>query len=1104
MKNYKLTKTIRFKLEADEKNISDIKKEIKSIEAKSNEFELANFVTELNNYIANIKAYLFYQRKDGLSAIKDKMTIKNEWLRQYAKQELVEFKVKTQKSNYTGNKRREQITISEISELSQKITKAFDELVVIYTELADSASLELNERARKAKIGLLLKRLCAKNTLPLLSSLIDNTSDKNETDDLSIRLKKQAIKINAQLLVGIRMYLPEQSGGLPITKASFNYYTINKKPVDFKERIEDLEKKLEVQDLEKLNIYFDKKKRTEKDYLEKKIFKLLEADVQKSLPKNQTLCLGEAPMIKTDSVSLRQFLKNIKAEQKKQFSELMQNNIPYEELEKSNLYLLNNIKSEQFTAYKEKTKKLEEIATKLSNQNLSEDVKKKLRSDKEKIAKERGGIMKDNFFAWKSFANFYRSIAQKHGRILSQLKDIEKEKAESQLLKYWALIVEENNTHKLILIPKEKAGECKKWLETQIYIQSTNNPKIIWLESLTYRSLRKLCFGFVENGNNEFNQNIKDLLPKDENGYTIKGEFDFKGDEQKKIKFYRRVLSSKYAQQVLDIPAEQIEEDIIDQSFDSLDDFKIALEKICYSRHVVCPSDIVEKLKHYDAQIFEITSLDLKNPENVKEKQDRFEHFDKHHTQIWKNFWTGENEKNNFNIRLNPEITITYRQPKQSRIEKYGEQKSDKKNRYLHPQFTLITTISEHSNSPTKILSFITDEEFKTSVNKFNKNLKKENIKFALGIDNNEVEFSTLGVYFPAFAKTTNEEKIAELKQVKKYGFEVLTINDLNYKETDYNNKERKIIQNPSYFLKKENYMRTFNKSEQDYEKMFAEQFEKKHLLTLDLITAKVICGHIVANGDIHTHFNLQMRDAQRLIYKMNDHTQEETIGRIKDFKIKETEAKNKVYVNIDANFIDGGFKSVFEIRPEFSNIKLKEEILSEIKTFNTRSISNEELDLKINHLKRSIISNAIGVIDFIYKQYKERWGGEGLIVKEGFDTKEVDKGIEKFNGNIYRILERKLYQKFQNYGLVPPIKSLMAVRADGIKGDKKAILRLGNIAFIDPTGTSQECPVCSEGELDHTTTCSKNCGFESNGIMHSNDGIAGFNIAKRGFENFY
>ena len=113
---------------------------------------------------------------------------------------------------------------------------------------------------------------------------------------------------------------------------------------------------------------------------------------------------------------------------------------------------------------------------------------------------------------------------------------------------------------------------------------------------------------------------------------------------------------------------------------------------------------------------------------------------------------------------------------------------------------------------------------------------------------------------------------------------------------------------------------------------------------------------------------------------------------------------------------------------------------------------------------------------------------------------------LAKFSGNIYRLLERKLYQKFQGKGLVPPIKNILMFREkDNNREGKNTIpfLHIGNICFVDPSGTSQNCPVCEKGKLRHTEICPNNCGFNSEGIMHSNDGIAGYNIAKRGYWEF-
>ena len=132
-----------------------------------------------------------------------------------------------------------------------------------------------------------------------------------------------------------------------------------------------------------------------------------------------------------------------------------------------------------------------------------------------------------------------RKIAQQHGKSLSQLKGIEKESVDSQMLNYWATIIQINNQHKLALIPKEKIMECKRFLEKS---QSANyETKIYWFESFTFRSLRKLCFGNIENGtrSNTFYPEIaKELVYKyyteDKYGNKrfIKGEFELKGDDQ--------------------------------------------------------------------------------------------------------------------------------------------------------------------------------------------------------------------------------------------------------------------------------------------------------------------------------------------------------------------------------------------------------------------------------------------------------------------------------------------------------------------------------------------------------------------------------------------
>lgn len=1167
----KTTKAIRFRLENNNENTL-IQESINNLNSR-NEFDLNVFVDDLDAFISDCNDYLFCSKKKGrreIFYVNPNLIVKNEWLKKYAKQDLAELK-----QNQTDQ--RVQYKVGDIDGLDLRIQDLIDDMDDVYTKLCDDASAELHERAKRAQTALLLKRLFANNFLPCLVSLVENTVDKNEKDNLSLKLKSSGRKLLSQLELGIQEYLPEQSSGVNIAKASFNYYTINKKPIDYDRKIDELYNKLIT------TLDFWKKDKT--CNFNKSLWKLIEVKSD-----GKTLYLGDSPLSEIDEyASLRQILKNIMAEQKAEFSEMMQDEISYEDLTKSDLFLFNNISKEEYDEYIEMTNQIEELATEI-NQEDDEYKIKRLRSDLVKLKKNRGSLInaadkktREKFKSYKSFADFYRKVSQRHGKILAQLKGIEKERSESQLLQYWAMMLEVDNQHKLVLIPKDKAQECKSRLQN--YNDKEQGTKLYWFESFTFRSLQKLCFGNLENGGNTFYPGIrKELQYKystiDRNGYPqfIAGEFEFKGDEQKKIQFYKDVLNTKYAQSALSFPKNEVKRNIIEKDFESLDDFVIALEKICYQRFVSVDIHLINALKTYfNAQILDITSADLRNPSNSQGKETVYAHADKKHTEIWKKFWSADNENDNFDIRLNPEITITYRKPKESRIAKYGNGSerydANKKNRYLHDQLTLVTTISEHSNSPAKNLSFTTDAELKDMIERFNYEIKKEKIKFALGIDNGEVELSTLGVYLPDFKKDSNEEVFAELKKVDEYGFKVLEIRNLRYSEKDYNGKDRKIVQNPSYFMNKELYCRTFNKTASDYEKMFAEVFEEKQLLTLDLTTSKVINGHIVTNGDEVSLFNLWMRHAQRSIYEMNDHAIKETANNIvlkrsetlndaekrkfidylnKDNKKYEDLAewekfeyvkwvyriwngdyseygKNKAFANISKGQRKGDFlnnvvvavafegkeltnvidifdiRNVFKFKDDFYSLKSEAEIMEEINKYNvknTKSISNEELDLKLNQLKSSLVANVVGVIDFLYKQYKERFGGDGIIVKEGFDSNKVESDRNKFSGNIYRLLERKLYQKFQNYGLVPPIKNLMAVRNDDLKKEND-FMQLGNICFVGSEGTSQNCPVCENGRLNHTEHCSNNCGFESKGIMHSNDGIAGYNIAKRGFNNF-
>ena len=1178
METIRSNRFIRFKLQADGENAS-IQNKIDALNVDG-EFDLVNFFSKLENYLYDINDYLFFEREDG-SILKGGIVVKSEWIKTYAKQQLAEFRYKERSEDNQRNDSRRvkrprmQHTLSDYK-LSDRIIGVYDDIVDVYEKLQDVVSRERHERADRAKIALLLGRLKTKGGLPLLVSLVENTTDKKEQGELSLRLKKSGKELLNLLEMGVQNYLPEQSKGYPIAKASFNFYTINKRPIDYTRKIKEINDRLRV-DWKKCEEWCFGKNKSANDII---WWKTIKADVERRA-KGKELLLGEMPMRDIeDYANLRQILKNILAQQRAEFSEMIQSAESYSSLQESGLYLFDRISDEEFDEYFDFSEEIEQTATK-RNQTRDQYKQRELRTKINRLGKQRRDLLndacretRDRFVDYKRFAAFYRKVAQQHGRLYAQLKGIEKERNESQMISYWAMILQSGSKHKLVLVPKEKASELRNRLN--VSEDKTSNTKLFWFESFSFRSLQKLCFSNIESGSNKFYSDLRNEAEFSRKysfgGKFISGEFDLQGDEQKKIEFYKDVLSSRTAGKMLSISKEELKQEVLDVDFDCLDDFKVALERVSYKRMFTVNPYIIDALKSdFAAQVFDITSLDLRHEESCKDKETMFEYSDKMHTRIWKEFWSEDNEDSNFDVRLCPEITLLYRKPKSSRIAKYGAD-STQRNRYLHEQLTLVTRFTERSNSPGRELSFLAEEDEKKIVENFNREVLKEDFRFALGIDNGEVELSTLGVYLPQFAQESNDATFEMLKKVDEFGFPTLTIRDLNYKEKDINGIDRRVVQNPSYFIKEDLYCRTFGKSHQEYEAMFETLFERRNLLTLDLSTAKVISGHIVTNGDVVSLFNLWKRHAQRNIYAMMEHQLAEGSVEIElkrsyelsdnerqtfiDYlnadnkkyeKLSKTdkskyvtwiydrwngkEVENKDFENVyneckrKGNFADivlyavctnagkvetvvdvFDVRNVFKLRKDFDCLMSQEEIKAELNRYNVRVISDEELDLNLRQTKSSLVANVIGVIDFLYARYKEKFGGEGLVVSEGFGVSKVEQDLEKFSGNIYRLLERKLYQKFQAKGLVPPIKNILMFREeDNNRESKKSVpfLHIGNICFVDPSGTSQNCPVCENGKLRHTEICPNNCGFKSEGIMHSNDGIAGYNIAKRGFLEF-
>ncbi len=1207
---YQRTRSIRFKLEPIE--AEEIEKEITVIKTQDNDGLVQDciFLVNKGNELANKLSKLICrdyncdeQNNISLKLRKD-VDVKYVWLRLYTKNEYYDWSEPNNKTKI--------YSLAEIPYLSEKFVHWFASWkrdLAILNEQITKKTEEQHNLNRRADIGLIIQSLSKRNSFPFIKEFIAAMNPKNAS---KIEIEEIVKEIDELLNKCEKGFLPTQSSGYPIARASLNYYTIFKNPKDFDKEILELSGEkfcndnqneceilkaffthcfdvdgfcgmfLDVKKLEnicsKLNSIknyqendkqliaeaidnkiklLNEEKDNSKKKKAKKIIEQLENDkkivcnfwelqenfyVQErnsSKNNNNKYCLNKNYFL---IQQLCQSMKLFKAREKARFNEAVQNNkdLPYGQLNQFFLFSAIQIGNENdkrktdnevFDDFMKHNKELHDISDKIStlkqNKNLDEKNKKeldKICTQKDQIAKSRGKYFTDldhnktYFSNYVKFCNVYREVALKAGQLKARIKGIEKEKIESQRLKYWSVIIEENKKQYVAFIPKSN-DYAKKAYEnySKIYTNdnSINTCQLHYFESLTHRALEKLCFSGVQERTNTFQPEIKKELSIEkfpnyyEKGYFIKGEYFFNDkktgikDESKLIQFYKDVLNTQYAKSALKgIPWEQLKKTVLDIQFENFDGFRQALEKFSYVKHIKTKKDLLNELsKEYDAQIFEITSLDLKR--QIKEDANL-----KEHTKIWMEFWSENNQSNNYLIRINPQLTITWRDSKESREKKYGEETSlydvNKNNRFLKPQYTISFTITENATTQTMNTAFKDAQTKKDQIHEFNKQLfQSYQPQYFFGIDVGNIELATLCIINPE--KDLNEEKMS--KESLQY-FDVYKLKKDQYNfskpyhfKTRNETRERKAIDNLSYFAIEENYKQTFN--DDNFEACFSDLFEKPvNTCAIDLTTAKVLGDKIFLNGDIKTYLSLKERNARRKICQIIEkHPNAKLlINGNKIFFQESTSCERTCLCQEPIYYFNDKYDREVQTLADINN-RLEDYIKDKDKS----ELIEES---KINHLRAAIAANMTGVIYHLFEKY------QSLIVLEYLTISDIashKKGLKAFEGNITRPLQIALFRKFLKSSLVPPaLSEIIQLREKA----KDRITKIGIINFIDKTATSVSCPNCLGKFENYNDNKRKgfclcpDCGFDTRTDLKGFEGldgpdkVAAFNIAKRGFED--
>lgn len=1044
------------------------------------------------------------------------VSIKKQWLKQYHNLDFYE-----QSANKTID-----FAITNFPYLQG----SFKKWIINWTEAINHLNNLLQDKnnlvIRRSEIAYYLLLINSKNYFNYIKDFYFYSNDKN-TNKVS-EFQKLILTFEEKLNSCIIKYAPAQNAGYLVASGSMNYHTINKKPKDYDLELNQLKKEYETKQ-EEYNLFKIYKSNQKSLFFQYINLGLKKEEILQKLDENYSI-------YKNNNQNIKSFYSN---------------------KEQSNKYSRLFVDDKALTAVINLTKKINDLNLKLqTNNNDKERIKSEISKLKQKrgfyfIKRARGKFndpdfiefnknKKDYTFCFSNYNNFcetFKKIAQETGRLKAKIKAIKTEKIESQNIKYWSFIVERDNEKELWLVPKENRTKFKELLKSD----NSKGINLYLLTSLTMRALNKLCFSeessFVKDMPNELKELQKIVKEATDDEKKINKQknqrdnlnADIKTKSELKLSFFKELIKSDYAKNLLDLSKFNLEEL---QTATNLKEFEMLLEKNCYKfEKIGLSSEFCEKLiKEYNILVFKITSYDLEErPKNTYQTKES--DYKRITSEIWNAFWNNPDSS----LRINPEVKIRFREKNGDLIkylEEGGFNLSKIKNRFILDQYTAYFTFSLNSGKLYPDLAFAKTEELQQKIIDFNNKFNKQNFDntYKYGIDRGSIELCTLclakfnkndtyeynnvKIFKPTFPDKEIDIKAYLLKKEK---YNLKAVSDLETLPIE-NRKEKSIISNISYFIDKiEN----------------ADWFEKKTITSIDLTTAKIIKDKIVINGDLLTFLKYKKEAAKRILFELV--SQEKIILEQKELKwgcenSSDPKSNQLRYYPYTDNctiyyFEDQHGRDLNGLMIKENKIYTKEEFKNNLQKYldelfdskiknNTLQNKHTPTIPKINHLRNALVSNMVGVIFYLQKKYP------GIVVLENLYTTEE---LEKFERNYFNTsipFEKALINKFQTLGLVPPhIKNIWELR----KKSKGKEYQLGAILFVDKEGTSKACPYCEkkwnwskEEEnkfkfLLHQFKCGPNspCGFDTKQILpkfnflmeiSDPDKIAAYNVAKKGY----
>ena len=585
-------------------------------------------------------------------------------------------------------------------------------------DLEQAIKSALHDQTRRSDIASLLLQLGRRDQFPLIREFAAHARHKNKANPLPDCAKT----VEAQLQAALAEYAPSQGAGVIVAAASLNYYTVNKKPKQ----------------------YYDDKIDSVKKQYERLTPDCNRMKANKAQQKSRLL-----EMMLGERLKLEQIQEQIQED---------------EELSLFHRDEDRDCLEEVYRLTREISWLTAELNKHQSRHGVGTTHYRQLKDQLQKAKKDRGSYFikrnrHDNNYLrhWWNYCEKYRKKAMRFGKLKAQRRGLEKERQESQQIRYWAVFLRRKERLSLCCIPLDKRQEARDFLDEMANTNAgpaDSEVKLYRFHSITQRALHKLCFAEGSSFAADLPRDLQHLLSAANKASNDPEQIQRqrgrnlsqKTKAQLELEFFQTLLKDSRATHSLELSRFDFSQALRAETMDA---FQMAFDKAGYDVETITFDTAKAKtfVDRFKVLEFELTSYDLER-RNENTHQTPVSH-ERRHTELWRQFWKAAEQGEAGDVRLNPELKIRLRKADPDLSEYLHKKRFDlekTKHRRLQDQYNLHLTMELNAGRLHSDLAFAKADEIDARIDRFNETFNKQNWdrSWKYGIDRGNIELATL------------------------------------------------------------------------------------------------------------------------------------------------------------------------------------------------------------------------------------------------------------------------------------------------------------------------------------------------------------------------